>query len=55
MDNIINITGFNANSEALDGNGNRIVLHNNTKYFVIKPTNEINDPDKIITVEVDID
>jgi len=48
-DNVINISGFNDENEALDGNNNRIVIVNGEVTHVLKP-DELTVPDKVVAV-----
>lgn len=47
MDNIINISGFDDNGDAKDGNGNRIVIINNQTAHCLKEA-VLQEPDKLV-------
>ena len=49
-DNVITVSGFNSEGQALDTNGNRVVLVKGSTTHTLHSTNEINEPDKLIAV-----
>ena len=49
-DNTLTVTTFNDNNEALDSNGNRIVIYNNGTSYVLKPSTVLSEGDKLVAV-----